>query len=89
MRKLHIALLVTAAFSLTTGAAFAQSVVSVDGQDYKLVPLKGHHMRVPAETYLVPENATASIAPASNCRLIKFDAGGQYQPQYTTLCGAP
>jgi hypothetical protein len=34
----------------------------------------------------VSEQATASVAPVSNCRLINF-VNQEYQPEYTTACG--
>jgi hypothetical protein len=35
---------------------------------------------------VIPEQATASVSPASNCRLDSF-VNGEYQPEYTTVCG--
>jgi hypothetical protein len=34
----------------------------------------------------IPRQATASVAPVSNCRLINFE-DNEYQPEYTTVCG--
>jgi hypothetical protein len=90
MRSARLVFAAAAALGLLTCAASAQTIVNVGGQYYKLVPVNGHTVRVPVEVLTaMPQNATASVPDTSNCRLLKFEAGGQYQPQYTTACGAP
>jgi hypothetical protein len=58
-----------------------------DAGFYRLVPVKRPASRVaPEMVNVIPEQATASVAPVSNCRLDSF-VNGEYQPEYTTICG--
>jgi hypothetical protein len=35
---------------------------------------------------IIPQGATANVAPVSNCRLTNFE-DHEYQPEYVTVCG--
>ena len=89
MTYLRTAFLATTAVGLMALAtpAFAEIITTPDGHYYKLVPLKAPPPRA-ASSVLIPEDATASVAPASasTCRLTNF-VNLEYQPQYTTVCG--
>lgn len=92
MRYAWLGLLTTASIGLMAivGSASAEVVATPDGHYYRLVPVKTPASgTAPEMVNVIPEQATASVAPVSNCRLIYFGSGGQYQPQYTTVCGAP
>lgn len=92
MRSRRLALLTTASIGLMTivGSASAQVVATPDGHYYRMVPVKRPASgTAPEMINVIPDQAIASVAPVSNCRLVNFGAGGQYQPQYTTVCGAP
>ena len=66
--------------------ASAQVVTTPDGHYYRLVPVKRPASAAPEMVNVIPEQATASVASASNCRLDSF-FNGEYQPEYTTVCG--
>jgi hypothetical protein len=89
MNSARLVLLATA-IGLLASAASATTIATMDGRYYKLVPLKGPLPRNPAEVVAVaPEGATASLLPqTSNCRLTNFE-NGEFQPEYTTMCGMP
>ena len=87
MTFVHLALIATAAAGLTAIAAPASAsevVMMPDGHYYKLVRLRGP---APGEAAIFPQ-ATANVAPVSNCRLVNF-LNNEYQPEYTTVCGPP
>jgi hypothetical protein len=89
MRYVRVALLATAAIGLMAIAApaSAETVSTPDGHYYKLVPAKAPlYGTVPEMVTIIPGQATASVAPVSGCRLINFQ-NGEYQPEYTTVCG--
>jgi hypothetical protein len=65
-------------------ASASQVVMMPDGHYYRLVPVRGP---APGEAAIAPQ-ATASVAPVSNCRLINFE-DNEYEPEYTTVCGPP
>ena len=80
-----VRLALTAAAGLTAivaPASAAQIIMGPDGHYYRLVPVRGP---APGEA-AIPLQATASVAPVSNCRLINFE-DNEYQPEYTTVCG--
>ena len=86
MRYVRAALLATAAIGLMAIAAPAsaqQIIVGPDGHYYKLVPVR---RPVPGTVTGIPAQATAKVVNTSNCRLINFE-NGEYQPEYTTVCG--
>ena len=85
MAPVRLALIATAAAGLMAIAAPAfasQIVMGPDGQYYRLVPVRGP---APGQAAM-PSQATANVAPVSNCRLINFE-DNEYQPEYTTVCG--
>jgi hypothetical protein len=89
MRYVRLGLLATASIGLIAilAPASAQVVTTPDGHYYRLVPAKRPASRVaPEMVNVIPEQATASVAPVSNCRLDGF-VNGEYQPEYTTMCG--
>jgi hypothetical protein len=89
MTHVRLALIATAAVGLmaaTAPASASQIVMGPDGHYYRLVPVKGPAPGTAPEMMGVPEQATASVAPVSNCRLINF-VNQEYQPEYTTACG--
>jgi hypothetical protein len=90
MRYVRAALLATAAIGLITIAApafSAQIIMGPDGHYYRLVPVKGPLPGTEPETMaVIPGQATANVPMASNCRLTSFE-NGEYQPEYTTVCG--
>ena len=95
MSSVRVGLLATAVVGLLTSASYAQTVVTMDGHYYKLVPLRGALPRSAAEALtVIPSEATASVPQgagvpqASGCRLTQF-TNGEYQPEYVTLCGPP
>ena len=65
-------------------ASASQVIMGPDGHYYRLVPVRGP---APGEA-AISSQATASVAPASNCRLVNF-LNNEYQPEYTTACGPP
>jgi hypothetical protein len=86
-------LLAAMAVGLLTCAASAETIATMDGHYYKLVPLKGSP-RYPSEVVtVIPEGATASVPQASlsqnsNCRLL--DWGTQWEgpdSKWVTACG--
>jgi hypothetical protein len=89
MRYVRLGLLATASIGLIAvlAPASAQVVTTPDGHYFRLVPVKRptSHL-VPEMVNVIPEQATASVAPVSNCRLDSF-VNGEYQPEYTTVCG--
>jgi hypothetical protein len=85
MTPARLALIATAAAGLMAIAAPAfasQIVMGPDGHYYRLVPVRGPATGQAA----IPSQATATVAPVSNCRLINFE-DNEYQPEYTTVCG--
>ena len=87
MTPVRLALIATAAAGLTAivaPASAAQIIMGPYGHYYRLVPVRGP---APGEA-AIPRQATASVAPVSNCRLINF-VNQEYQPEYTTVCGPP
>ena len=90
MTHIRFALIATAAVGLMgiAAPAFAETVMMPDGHYYRLVPVKGPSPGTAPEMMGVSEQATASVAPVSNCRLINF-VNQEYQPEYTTVCGPP
>ena len=89
MTYVRLALIATAAVGLmaaTAPASASQIVMGPDGHYYRLVPVKGPSPGTAPEMMGVSEQATASVAPVSNCRLINF-VNQEYQPEYTTACG--
>jgi hypothetical protein len=87
MRYAGLAILATTAIGLIAVAApasAAEVVMMPDGHYYRLVPMRGP---APGEA-AIPGQATASVAPASGCRLVNFE-NNEYQPEYTTVCGPP
>jgi hypothetical protein len=91
MTPVRLALIATAAAGLMATAAPAsasQIVMGPDGHYYRLVPVRGPVPGTAPEMMGVSEQATASVAPVSNCRLINF-VNQEYQPEYTTVCGPP
>jgi hypothetical protein len=87
MRYARLALLATASIGLIAvlAPASAQVVATPDGHYYRLVPVK-RPSGAPELVNVIPEQATASVAPVSSCRLVNF-VNGEYQPEYTTVCG--
>jgi len=89
MSYTRLLLLATAAIGLSTFAASGQTIATMNGQYYKLVPLRGPLPRSPAKVVtVIPERATASVPQTSSCRLTSFE-NGQYMPEWITLCGPP
>ncbi len=93
MAYLRLAILATTAVGLVAVAtpALAEVIMTPDGHYYKLLPLKAPPPGAASSVVMaIPERATASVAPApaSTCRLTKFE-NGQYQPMWVTLCGPP
>jgi hypothetical protein len=89
MSYTRLVLLATAAIGLSTFAASGQTIATMNGQYYKLVPLKGALPRSPTEVVtVIPEGTTASVPQTSSCRLTSF-TNGQYMPEWVTLCGPP
>jgi hypothetical protein len=89
MSYTRLVLLATAAIGLSTFAASGQTIATMNGHYYKLVPLRGPLPRSPAKVVtVIPEGATASVPQTSSCRLTSFE-NGQYMPEYVTLCGPP
>jgi hypothetical protein len=89
MRYVRLGLLATASIGLMAivAPASAQVVATPDGHYYRLVPAKRPLSgTAPEVVNVIPEQATASVAPVSSCRLISF-LNGEYQPEYTTVCG--
>ena len=89
MRYVRLGLLATASIGLIAilAPASAQVVATPDGHYYRLVPVKRPASRLaPEMVNVIPEQATASVAPVSNYRLDSF-VNGEYQPEYTTMCG--
>jgi hypothetical protein len=91
MTYLRTALLATTAVGLMALAtpAFAEVIMTPDGHYYKMVPLKAPPPGAASRVIMaIPEDATASVAPASasTCRLTNF-VNLEYQPEYTTVCG--
>src|SRR5271154_6781652 len=85
MTPVRLALIATAAAGLMAIAAPASAspiIMGPNGHYYRLVPVRGP---APGEA-AIPQQATASVAPVSNCRLINFE-NNEYQPEYTTVCG--
>jgi hypothetical protein len=90
MRYVRAALLATAAIGLMAiaGPASAQQVIiGPDGHYYRLVPLR-EPLPGTASAMVIPGQATASVPYTSDCRLVNFQ-NGEYQPEYTTVCGPP
>src|ERR1700722_11991129 len=91
MRYVRLSVLATASLGLIAilAPASAQVVATPDGHYYRLVPVKRPVSgTAPEIVNVIPEQATASVPPVSNCRLTTF-YNGEYQPQYITLCGPP
>jgi hypothetical protein len=89
MRYVRLGLLATASIGLISIGmpASAQVVTTPDGHYYRLVPVKRPaSATAPEMVNVIPEQATASVAPVSNYRLDSF-VNGEYQPEYTTVCG--
>jgi hypothetical protein len=89
MKYVRLGLLATASIGLIAvlAPASAQVVTTPDGHYYRLVPAKRPVSGMAPEVVnVIPEQATASVAPVSNCRLDSF-VNGEYQPEYTTVCG--
>ena len=89
MTYVRLALIATTAVGLIAAmapASASQIVMGPDGHYYRLVPVKGPSPGTAPEMMGVSEQATASVAPVSNCRLINF-VNQEYQPEYTTACG--
>jgi hypothetical protein len=89
MTPVRLALIATAAAGLMAVAApaFAEIVATPDGQYYRLVPVRAPVSgTAPEMVTIAPPQATANVAPVSNCRLINFE-DNEYQPEYTTVCG--
>jgi hypothetical protein len=87
--------LLATAIGLLAPVASAQTIATMDGHYYKLVPLRGPLPRNASQVVtVIPETATASVPDSlsvpqsSNCRLTTFE-NGEFQPQYVTLCGQP
>jgi hypothetical protein len=93
MSYARLVLLAAGAIGLLAFPASAETIATMDGHYYKLVPLKAFP-RYPSEVVtVIPEGATASVPQASvsqnsSCRLTNFQ-NGEYQPEYTTVCGPP
>ena len=88
MSYARLVLLPVLAVGLSSVAASAETVTTTDGHYYKLVPLSGLP-RAPSEVVpVIPQGAVASVPQTSSCRLTNFQ-NGEYQPEYTTLCGPP
>lgn len=93
MSYARLVLLGAAALGLLTCAASAETVATMDGHYYKLVPLKGLP-RSPSEVVtVIPEGATASVpqaslAQSSNCRVVPWSQY-EYPAQWVTACGPP
>jgi hypothetical protein len=91
MTYVRLALIATAAVGLMAVAApaSAETVATPDGHYYRLVPVKGPAPgTAPEMVTIMPGQATANVAPVSNCRLINFE-DNEYEPEYTTVCGPP
>jgi hypothetical protein len=89
MRYGQLSLLATASIGLMAIAApsSAQVVATPDGHYYRLTPVnRPSSGTAPEMVTVIPEQATASVAPVSSCRLVSF-VNGEYQPEYTTVCG--
>ena len=88
MRPVRLVLLAIAV-GLLASAASAETIATMDGQYFKLVPLRGPPPQAQSDVVtIVPAGATASVQQNSSCRLTNFE-NGEYQPEYTTLCGPP
>jgi hypothetical protein len=90
MRYARAALLATATMGLMAIAApvsAQQVIMGPDGHYYRLVTVKGP-LPGTASAMVIPGQATASVPYTSGCRLVNFQ-NGEYQPEYTTVCGPP
>jgi hypothetical protein len=89
MTPVRLALIATTAAGLMAIAApaFAEVVATPDGQYFRLVPVRTPGPgAAPEMVNIIPQGATANVAPASNCRLTNFE-DHEYQPEYVTVCG--
>jgi hypothetical protein len=89
MRYSRATILATAALGLIAVAApaFAETVMTPDGHYYRLVPMKEPSPgTAPEMVSVIPPQATENVANSSSCRLTNFQ-NGEYQPEYTTVCG--
>jgi len=67
--------------------ASAEVVATPDGQYYRLVPVRAPAPgTAPEMVNIIPQGATANVAPASNCRLTSLE-DHEYQPEYIAVCG--
>ena len=87
----RLVLLAAAAVGLLAFPASAQTIATMDGHYYKLVPLKGIPRYSSEVVTVIPGGATASVPEASlsqssSCRVIPW---GQYEypAQWVTACG--
>jgi len=93
MSYTRLVLLTAAVLGLLTCAASAETVATMDGHYYKLVPLRALP-RSPAELVtVIPEGATASVPQpilqqSSNCRVLPWPQF-EYPVQWVTACGPP
>jgi hypothetical protein len=93
MSYARLVLLAAAAVGLLAFPAAAQTIATMDGHYYKLVPLK-RLPRYPSELVtVIPQGATANVPQASlsqnsSCRLL--DYGTQWEgpdSKWVTACG--
>jgi hypothetical protein len=91
VRYTRAALLATAAAGMLAVAmpAYAEVVVTPDSHYYRLLPVRAPLPgAAPEMATIIPGQATASVPKTSSWRLINFQTG-EYQPEYTTVCGPP
>ena len=69
VRLAFVATATAALIAVAAPASASQIVMGPDGQYYRLVPVRGP---APGQA-AIPSQATANVAPVSNCRLINFE----------------
>ncbi|MGO9419670.1 hypothetical protein [Roseiarcus sp.] len=87
MSHLRLILTAAAAVGLLSSTASAQTIATIDGHYYKLVPLKRPSPNAEVVT-VVPNEATASVPASASCRVTTFQ-NGEYDPEWVTMCGPP
>lgn len=86
---LAVAAITSVGLMAIAAPAYAETVATPDGHYYRLVPVRGPAPgTTPEMVAIIPGQATASVVPVSNCRLINFE-DNEYEPEYTTVCGPP
>jgi hypothetical protein len=87
MKYVRSVLLAATAVGLLAFPASAQTIATMDGHYYRLVPLKGAPRYRAEVATVIPAESTASVPQSSSCHLVDWAQREAPDNMYVSACG--